>query len=411
MRRHRWTAGALILAGALAPRPLAAGWEEGRAAYDAGRFEEAVAEFRAGAERSPDSPEWHYMLGRALDGAGRPREAVPALERAVALAPERSEYRLVLAHLQVRAGAADAALATLADLPIEAVPAQARSNYALVLASAASRAADPAAPRPQLERAAGVMADSPELWRALGQARRAAGDPAGAYDAFARGFELAPADENLARQTVVAGLDLARAADPGEERVRRFARVAPVADRLPALVDTVEAKLTAGEAWLGAEETARARAWYQAAAAADPADPRPHLFLGQCALAEGETRAALAHFDAALERATSADLRREAQAQRGYALQVLGEYDRAAVAYRAAGDEARARGAETAAAAAAQNQAFYAEQRECRERIRQLEEGRDDLVKLGARHEVEVVERRLARVRAECAPYLSEAEG
>ena len=193
----------------------------------------------------------------------------------------------------------------------------------------------------------------------------------------------------------------------GEERVGWYARAAPVADRLAALDDTADARLTAGEAWLSAKEFGRARSWFeQAAAEGTRASPLPVFYLGQCAVGLEKPRESLALFDAALAKGADAELRRRVQGQRGYALQKLGDYSGAAAAYRAAGDEDSAKEAEAGAAAVVQNREFHRLQEECRARVQKLVAGRDDLAAMGAKRDVEVVERRLAAVRKECAPYL-----
>ncbi len=400
----------ILLPTLLAARPAAAGWAEGKQAYDAGRFEEAVAEFRAGAERNPEVAQWHFWLGAALFRLDRAGEAAPSLARAVELDGDRPEYRLLLAQARLASGSPADALAALGSIQIAGLDANARSGYAQLLAVAAGRADDPARTRRQLELAVGELTDSAPLWFALGKARKAAGDQLPAFEAFARSYELAPSDLDAGRTAVQTGFAAAQA-EEGDARAGWYARAGEVAGRLAEATGERGDRITAGEAWLSAKDFGRARGWFEKAGEAAPGDPQVEYYLGRCDLGEDETRKALGHLDKALAKAGDPELRRSIQSQRGYALHLLADYDGAAAAYRAAGDEESARTAEKAAAAADENRRFAQLQSECRERIQKLEEGRDDLERLGAKHEVEVVERRLADVRQECAPYLGEPAG
>ena len=75
----------------------------GTIAFDLGRWEDAIREYRLGTEVSPDDPALHYWLGRALLSAGRANEAETAFERVFALDFSRSaEYNAASRHTIAR---------------------------------------------------------------------------------------------------------------------------------------------------------------------------------------------------------------------------------------------------------------------------------------------------------------------
>jgi tetratricopeptide (TPR) repeat protein len=113
---------------------------KGQEAYDAGRYDEAVAAFKRVTELTPNSAKAFYQLGVAYETEGRNKEAVEAYKRAVALAdrPEikaLSYYNLanVLAADKRPREAVEAYKQVIAIAPNEAV-----AHYNLGLAYAAA---------------------------------------------------------------------------------------------------------------------------------------------------------------------------------------------------------------------------------------------------------------------------------
>lgn len=92
---------ALLLA---APAAADDGPAAAKAAYDAGRYEEAAAAFASAVAASPREPAWHYGRAGALLKAGRLGPAVAAYERAFALAPRDRDTRENLDFALRRAG-------------------------------------------------------------------------------------------------------------------------------------------------------------------------------------------------------------------------------------------------------------------------------------------------------------------
>jgi len=83
----------------------------GQLAFDAGRFEEALAEFRAAVARSPEDALAANHVGQTLMRLGRAEESVAALTQAVALAPSRWDFHFNLARAQASLARWDEAVA------------------------------------------------------------------------------------------------------------------------------------------------------------------------------------------------------------------------------------------------------------------------------------------------------------
>lgn len=94
----------LAAAPAAAAGPSPAGWEEAKAAYDAGRHEQAAAAFARLAEQRPRDAATRRDLGLALYRAGRLGPAIAQLERSLELDPRDADARRDHEFLLRRAG-------------------------------------------------------------------------------------------------------------------------------------------------------------------------------------------------------------------------------------------------------------------------------------------------------------------
>ena len=106
----------------------------------------------------------------------------------------------------------------------------------------------------------------------------------------------------------------------------------------PDMTNTSPVVTETATAAMGAQEYADAVASLEKALAAGGDDLRVHLYLGQSMLALRRYDEALGHLRTALERSPSPEREREIHAARGLAYHGLEQFDRAAEAYRQAGD-------------------------------------------------------------------------
>ncbi|BDI29777.1 hypothetical protein CCAX7_18280 [Capsulimonas corticalis] len=75
-------------------------FEDGLAHYNAGRFEEAVCEWRALLDDDPQDADKHYTLGCGLDEAGHTDEAIQHYQEAIRLDPNHSQAHYALIQRQ-----------------------------------------------------------------------------------------------------------------------------------------------------------------------------------------------------------------------------------------------------------------------------------------------------------------------
>ena len=79
----------------------------GIALMGAGRFDEAVEQFRKTLKLNPNSPNAHYNLGLTLLKKGLPAEAIPEFQKALALTPDDLDARRYLAEANAKTGMTD----------------------------------------------------------------------------------------------------------------------------------------------------------------------------------------------------------------------------------------------------------------------------------------------------------------
>jgi len=392
---------------ALTTAPARADWEAGVAAFKVGRFATAAAEFRQVTETHPDWADGHFMLGSALLHLDQPAEALPSLEKAVALGGEL-RHRLSLAQAQLRTGAADAALATLAELSPTSLPEKQRDPYFQLLAGAASRTGRTGPAIAALEGALKADPGNAVLWQALGQARGKAGQPRGAFDACARAFELAPEPDTGGRLAVQIAFDAAAGSD-GEDRQAWYARAATVAEKLAAGSGAGKDQLLAGEAHLGSGDYGAARSWFEKARSSLPGQALPLYRLGRADLADGDAEGALSHFDAALAAPASSEVSAaEIHTARGAALRHLERFSEAATAYARAGNEEKAGEMETLAGIATGNAEHDRLVASCRAKKARLDKLRAETWPTLAPADQLRFQQDMEAALADCRPYLEE---
>lgn len=133
--------------------------ERGRAALAAGRYDEAVRIFAAGAQAAPGDDDLHYHHALALLWRGLPVEALGALEPCIALRGTRFAAALELAvvirrqlglplHGQmILPGARPVAVSTSPVSPMTTLPGTGPSPYAQTFRTAADHIRDARRPR------------------------------------------------------------------------------------------------------------------------------------------------------------------------------------------------------------------------------------------------------------------------
>ncbi|MCH9651225.1 MAG: tetratricopeptide repeat protein [Deltaproteobacteria bacterium] len=409
---RRWKVGAQVgLVSLLGVSPLVADWEKGTTALQAGRYEEAVQELREVVEAHPEYAAAYYMLGTAQHSLEQSSEAIASFRRAVELDKTSAKYAFSLAQAFLSTQQPERVLTTLeahspADLP-EAM----RVRYAETLAAAVGQSEAPEKALVQLERAARSLPQVPPLWLALGKARGKADDFKGSFQAYQKALELNPQDSVAGRLAVRQAWLVADAEEPPAD-LGWYRKAALVAEQLAAAEPSVTHASLAGDSYLHAKNYAAARRWLETALAADSNRPGTALSLARCSLGLEEDQRALEELEAAYRKAQVADdsevLVSIARSQ-GFAYHKVGDYRRAAEAYRRAGDEAKAVEMMGFQQLADSNKDVDRNRKECLAKKRAVDLDRKEMEAKRALFSVEEwlkIEGGFARQLAECQRYL-----
>jgi tetratricopeptide (TPR) repeat protein len=387
----------------IAVSPAFASWEQGVSAFQAGRYQDAVSEFQLLVNANPVAPQGHYMLGLSLLQMREASAALGPLAKAVELEPANANYRLILAKSQLETGKADAALTTLAAQDPAAVPAAQKGDFAKLLAQSATQSGRSEQAATALQRAVAADAGSKPLWLASAQVAGQLQRPRQELDALAAAYALDTSDGELGRSAVKTAFAAARASE-GSERKTWYERSSKVAVQLAGAAPTAQHQLLAGEAFLGVQDYAKARSWFEKAAASDPADPWPRFYLARCASEEPEE--ALQHLAAALERSPDAELTPQIHNARGAALRRLERFEDAKQAYGLARNTAQVAEMERLLEIKAGNDKWADEKRRCEEKQRLVQAQLEDNELLEGTAGWRQLQQDADAALADCRPYL-----
>ena len=336
MNRYRALLACSLMA--LIATPLLASWEDGVAAFRAGRYADAAAVFQTFVSSSPNAPEGHYMLGMSLLRQKRLTEALGSLGEALTLGSGDIRYRMSFAQAQLKAGKSADAFDTLNAQDPATVAESARASFSQLLAKAAVSSGRGVEALASLDKALAVDKGSKALWLARANLAGRLDRPQEAFSALTTAFRLDPSDPQPGKSAVHSALAIAQDPAIGERKLEWYVKAAGVAERLAGAFPTPENLRLAGSANMGAREYEGAVGFLEKLLVSSGQDPLLHYDLGRCRQALGQHREALDDFAAALDRSPDAELTDQVHLKRGAALRALEDFTGAAAAFRLAGD-------------------------------------------------------------------------
>ncbi len=400
MNRHRAVLASFLMA--LLAMPVLASWEDGVAAFRAGRYEDATAVFQSFVSGSPRASEGHYMLGLSLLRQKRLADALTPLGEALSLSEDDIRYRMTLAQALLKAGKPGDALDVLAAQDPATVADASRASFNQLLAKAAISSGRDGEALASLDKALAVDKGSKALWLARANLAGRAGRPQEAFSALTTAFTIDPSDPQPGIAAVHAALGVAQDPATGERKLEWYGKAAGVGNRLAAAFPTPENLRLAGSASMGAREYESAIGYFEKLLASDGQNPLLHYDVGRCRQALGQHREALGDFAAALDRSPDTELTARIHSKRGAALRALEEFAAAAAAFRLAGDAAAAAEME----GYAQNrQEWAAAKADCTEKLTGLEELLVSSQDIEHTPEYQDLQRELSSMRSACKPY------
>jgi len=391
----RFGAVLLLLAVAL---PAGADYNKGVEAYRARDYATAVKEFRAVVEQSPEHAGSHYMLGISLRANKQISEALASLRKATELDPGNASYAIAYGQTLIQMNRFNDAYLTLKKVRYSDLDARARQSYAPAFATAAIKAGFPGEAISVLEAQTKANPKNADLFYTLGYAYSADGNPAKAFSAFKKAYELKPADTKNGISAVKSAISAGRRSG-GSRKVSYYSQGAAIADKIAAASPTFDNILLAGEAQLGAKNYQKALGWFDKAKAQQPQNALVYFYRSQCNTSLGKYDSAISDLQQALKIGVDGKLRTQIYNQMGFIFDKTKKYDQAITAYKNAGNSAKVREIEDKKAKAAQNAAADKERREYEAKLKALEQQIKELEAIGEVEEAKDLREHLEKLK------------
>jgi tetratricopeptide (TPR) repeat protein len=353
----------LLLGGAGA---LEAGWDEGVAAFKAGKLDQAAGEFQEVAAKQPDWPGGHYMLGQVYLKQGKAQEAVAALRKANELDGGNVSYQYALGTAYLKAGRYADAATLLKRINAASLPKEHQATFQQMLAVALDKTGDSSSALDALRKAAQGKPDDSDAWYNYGTAAFNAGDTATGVSALDRAVSLDPGDAEKREAYTKVLIRLGREKAGGAKQ-DAYGKAVDSGKALVAKSPSFDNLLLLAEAQLGAKEYSGAVDSLTKAAGKNSGAWLPYFYLAQANTALGKFPQAESDARSALSKAASDGDKRRVWGQIGFVNEKLKKYDEAVIAYNNAGDPAGAQRAEENKRIAAENQAIEEQNKEIEE--------------------------------------------
>ncbi len=348
-----------------------ADWNKGLEALNAKQYAAAIKEFEAVIEASPTYAGAYYMKGVAEQQDGKLGPAVASLRKAAELDPKDPRYAIAYGGALVSSKKYPEAYTCLKALDLNSIAASMRTTYALNFASAAAEVGKGEEAVSVLKAQIAAEPKNANLQKALAAAQ--GDDPARAFEASKKAYDLDPKDEASGRNAVKAALMAARQSAGDQDKSRYYSEAGRIAEKLSLKAATFDHHLLAGEAWMGAKEYRKALQWLEKAQSQQSQNALVHFYRGQCHSSLKEWSAAMTELQKALDLQRSDDLRKKVYNQMGFVLDNQGDYAKAAEMYKSGGSAGKAADMVKKGEAKAQNAEADREKAEYREKIAELE--------------------------------------
>lgn len=369
----RMTLVAAITVSILSPLAAQAGWEEGVAAFQAGRYQDAVREFEAVSSQSPEWPGGHLMLGRALLKLDKAQQAIAALRKAYDLEPGSAQTKMVLAQAYLEANRYQDAAGLLKTLDVGKLEPAQRATYHQLQAAAMNGSGQSDGAVEALRKAAAANPNDGNLQYQLGTIALANQDSSTAVAALEKAARLKAGDADVLKAYVKALLLKGRESRDAEKQAS-YRKAIEIAQQLVAKSGSYDNVLTLGEAQLGAKAYRDAVATFERAKGMKAGEWLPSFYIGQGQTALEQYSQAEATLNTALRGATG-EAQRQITRQLAFVYEKQKKYDEAIAAYRRIGDQGGVTRVESNKRTEAENAAIQ----EQNELLKQLEEEQKQL--------------------------------
>lgn len=337
MKRTTLTALLATLTMVLTAGLAQADWNAGKAAFTAGNWATAAAEFQAVRDAQPDWFGGHFMLGWTNLKQNKGQEAVANLRKAYDLQPNDANIQLRLGEAYVQTGRHSDAVAFLSKINAASLPKNAQSYLAQLKAVALTKSGQAGAAVAELKKAAEANPNDADIWFSYGSTAYSTGNTGVAIPALAKAVQLQPSDMDKQKVYAQALVSQARRAR-GSDKTSQYAKGAEAAQRVVASNASFDNLMLLGGAQLGAKQYDGAVSTYQQASAKNSSDWLPGYHLGQALTAKAQYNSAESALKTSLDRAKNAKDQATVWKQLGFVYEKQKNYNEAITAYNRGGD-------------------------------------------------------------------------
>jgi tetratricopeptide (TPR) repeat protein len=359
-----------------------AGWDEGVAAFRAGKLDTAAQEFRAVVDKTPEFAGGHFMLGQVLLKQNKDQEALGPLRKAYELDSGNVSYQMALGQAYLANRRYKDAQQILTKVNPASLSKDKQTAYYEMLGAAASGSGDADGALRAFKRQTENSPRDADAWYRYGSAAFNGGDTDTAVSALEKAVALDGSDLKKKEAYAKALVRKARLTQ-GSAKRPAYQRAVSVASDLAASNGSYENLLFLGETQLGAADYPGAVSTLKKAAAKNGAAWYPYYYLSQAYTLLSQYNAAESSAQAALDNVKTPEDRKRIWDQIGFAHEKQKNFDQAIEAYMKAGNQSGVNRVQENKRIASENKEIEAENEEIKQMEAERKRLEDELRDLG----------------------------
>ncbi len=342
-----------------------AGWDEGVAAFKAGNYAQAIAEFQQFVEERPDQQVGYQMLGRSLLSGGKAGDAIAAFQKAIEMKADDISSQVLLGQAFYQSGKPRECISALSKLDIGGLPANTRTQVYQMRGASYARLGNTGRAAADLGKVADLKSGDAAARFEYGQMLHNDAQLDAAIVAYERAISMDGRQAEW-KKILVNALKVKGRSTRGAAKAGIYRKAEGVARSLVGSSASYDNLLLLGEVQLGAKNYDSAASTFQQAISKKNNDWHSHYYLGQAYGSLERFSDAEAPLNDALALASGAD-ESQVQSYLGFVLEKQKKYAASIAAYERAGNSA-------AALRVRENQQIAQDNREADEHNRKIEE-------------------------------------
>ncbi len=346
-----------------------AGWDEGMAAFKAGNYAQAIAEFQQFVEERTEEEalqKGYQMLAMSLLRGGKARESIAAFQKHLELKPGDVGSQVYLAQAYYRSGMPRECVRTLDRLNIGSLPASHQVQVYQMRSAAHAQLGNTRAAAADQGKVADLKSDDAKTRFEYGRLLHSDAQLDAAIRAYERAISMDGSNAEW-KKTLVNALKIKGRSTQGSAKAGIYGKAENVARSLVGSNASFDHLLLLGEVQMGGKNYDAAASTFQQAISKRANDWHPHFYLGQSYGSLERYSDAEAPLNTALTLAPGDAEKKQIQNYLGFVLSKQNKYDLAISAYERAGNAA-------GAARVRENQQIAQENLEADEHNRNIEE-------------------------------------